>query len=99
MPARACPRDPAPRLAHPRRPALPDNQGARPLGISPDGQEVVFEWPPDIFLDQTSSLWITNSVGSSAPRWLANHAGRSAWGRIPPRPAATIYLPTVVRNR
>jgi PKD repeat protein len=59
---------------------LPDGQGVRAFSISPDGQELAFEWLPDIFLDQTSSLWITNSDGSTDPRWLANDAGRPAWG-------------------
>ena len=63
--------------------ALPDDQGARAFSISPDGQEVVFEWLPDIF-DDTSSLWIANSDGSSlgAARWLADDAGRPAWGPV-----------------
>ena len=78
---------------------LPDDQGARAFSISPDGQEVVFEWVTDIFLDQTSSLWITNSDGSGIPRWLANDAGRPAWGQIPPPPTAHVYLPMVVRGR
>lgn len=77
--------------------ALPDNQGARAFSISPDGQEVAFEWVPDIFLDKTSSLWITNSDGSGAPRWLANDAGRPAWGQAPPPLTPRAYLPIVVK--
>jgi len=80
---------------------LPDDQGARAFSISPDGQEVVFEWVPDIFLDQTSSLWIINSDGSGAPRWLANDAGRPAWGPgATPGPAPLdkrVYLPLVIK--
>jgi len=59
--------------------SLPDDQGARAFSISPSGQEVVFEWLPDIY-DETSSLWITDSDGSSGPRWFADDAGRPAWG-------------------
>lgn len=76
---------------------LPDDQGAREISISPDGQEVVFEWVPDIFLDKTSSLWITKSDGSGAPRWLANDAGRPAWGKTPPPLTPRAYLPIVVK--
>jgi TolB protein len=78
---------------------LPDDQGARAFSISPDGQEVVFEWVPDIFLDRTSSLWITNSDGSGAPRRLANDAGRPAWGLTPASAPLDerVYLPLVVK--
>jgi hypothetical protein len=78
---------------------LPDYQGARAFSISPDGQQVVFEWLPDIFLDQASSLWIINSDGSGEPRKLADDAGRPAWGPVPPPLTPRAWLPMVVRKR
>jgi hypothetical protein len=68
---------------------LPDDEGARAFSISPDGQYIVFEWVTEVW-DPTSSLWIINSDGSGDPRWLADDAGRPAWGQVPPPPAPTI---------
>lgn len=76
---------------------LPDDQGAGGFSISPDGREVVFEWVPDMAIDNTSSLWITKSDGSGAPRWLANDAGRPAWGQTPAPLDERVYLPLVIK--
>ena len=73
------------------------DDSARGLSISPDGQYIVFERVADEF-DSTSSLWIMNRNGSGLHK-LANDAGRPAWGRVPPPPAARVYLPLVVRRR
>jgi len=57
---------------------LPDDQAARGFSISPDGQQIVFEWVTEVW-DPTSSLWIVNRDGSGL-RKLADDAGRPAWG-------------------
>jgi TolB protein len=67
---------------------LPDDEGARGISISPDGQYIVFEWVTEVW-DPTSSLWIVNRDGSGL-RKLADDAGRPAWGRTPSLPAPTI---------
>jgi len=76
--------------------SLPDDQGARAFSISPDGQEVAFEWVTEVW-DPTSSLWIINSDGSGGLRWLADDAGRPAWGRTPPPLDKHVYLPLVTK--
>jgi hypothetical protein len=58
--------------------SLPDGQGARGFSISPDGQQIVFEWVTEPW-DPTSSLWIIDRDGSGL-RKLADDAGRPAWG-------------------
>ena len=55
---------------------------AHGLGISPDGQQIVFERLVDDFDDSTSSLWIMSRDGSNL-HGLADDAGRPAWGRVP----------------
>jgi hypothetical protein len=76
---------------------LPDDQGARGFSISPDGQQIVFEWVTEPW-DPTSSLWIINRDGSGLHK-LADDAGRPAWGQVPPPPAFRVYLPMVVSSR
>jgi PKD repeat protein len=67
--------------------------GARELGISPDGQQIVFEravYPND----PTSSLWIMNRDGSGLHK-LADDAGRPAWGpSYVPQPAHAGFVGT-----
>lgn len=60
---------------------LPDDQSARGLSISPDGQQIVFERVMEAW-DPTSSLWIVNRDGSGLHK-LADDAGRPAWGQVP----------------
>jgi hypothetical protein len=67
---------------------LPDDESARGLSISPDGQYIVFEWVTEVW-DPTSSLWIMNRDGSGL-RKLADDAGRPAWGQTPALLASTI---------
>jgi WD40-like Beta Propeller Repeat len=74
---------------------LPDDEGARAFSISPDGQQVVFEWVTEVW-DPTSSLWIMNRDGSNMHK-LANDAGRPAWGRTPAPLTPRAYLPFVKR--
>jgi len=57
---------------------LPDDEGARGLSISPDGQQIVFEWVTEPW-DPTSSLWMIDRDGTDL-RKLADDAGRPAWG-------------------
>jgi hypothetical protein len=71
-----------------------DQDYARALSISPDGQYVVFEIGDEF--DSTSSLWIMNRDGSNLHK-LADDAGRPAWGRVPPPLTPGAYLPIVVR--
>jgi hypothetical protein len=71
------------------------NGGARGLSISPDGQQIVFERAVYPF-DTASSLWIMNRDGSNLHK-LADDAGRPAWGQVPAPPAASVFLPMVVR--
>lgn len=75
---------------------FPDDQGARGISISPDGQQIVFEWVTQPW-DPTSSLWIINRDGSGL-RKLADDAGRPAWGRVPSAPASTA-TPTATASR
>jgi hypothetical protein len=67
---------------------LPDDEGARGFSISPDGQQIVFEWVTEVW-DPTSSLWMVNRDGSDL-HFLVDDAGRPAWGQTPPPPAPTI---------
>ena len=70
---------------------LPDDQGARKFSISPNGQQIVFEWVTEAW-DPTSSVWIINRDGSGL-RKLADDAGRPAWGRVP-APSTPTATPT-----
>ena len=74
---------------------LADDQNLRGFSISPDGQQIVFEWVTEVW-DPTSSLWIVNRDGSGLHK-LADDAGRPAWGQVPPPPTPSAYLPMVVR--
>jgi hypothetical protein len=72
-----------------------EDGGARGLGISPDGRQIVFEravYP----LNTNSSVWIMNRDGSDL-RKLADDAGRPAWGKVPTPPSPRARLPTVER--
>jgi hypothetical protein len=57
---------------------LPDDNEARAFSLSPDGQQIVFEWTTEPW-DPTSSLWIINRDGTGL-RKLRDDAGRPAWG-------------------
>ena len=76
---------------------LPDDQGARTFSISPDGQQIVFEWVTEPW-DPTSSLWIINRDGTGLHK-LLDDAGRPAWGQTPLPPAYTVYVPVMVHSR
>ena len=64
------------------------------LGISPDGQYIVFERVDEF--DSTSSLWIVNRDGSGAHK-LVDDVGRPAWGQVPPPLTPRAYLPMLLR--
>ena len=59
---------------------LPDDESARGISISPDGQQIVFERVMDAW-DPTSSLWIVNRDGSGLHK-LGSHP----LSRRPPPP-------------
>jgi hypothetical protein len=67
---------------------LPDDNEARAFSLSPDGQQIVFEWITQPW-DPTSSLWIINRDGTGLHK-LVDDAGRPAWGPtyIPQAPHA-----------
>jgi hypothetical protein len=58
---------------------LPDDNEARAFSLSPDGQQIVFEWVKEPW-DPTSNLWIINRDGTGQHK-LVEDAGRPAWGR------------------
>jgi hypothetical protein len=72
------------------------DDSVRGISISPDGQSIVLERVDEF--DTTSSLWIMNHDGSGLHEFISD-AGRPAWGPVPPPPAATLYLPLVLRSR
>jgi PKD repeat protein len=57
---------------------LPDDNEARAFSLSPDGQQIVFEWTTEPW-DPTSDLYIINRDGTGL-RKLIEDAGRPAWG-------------------
>jgi len=57
---------------------LPDDNEARAFSLSPDGQQIVFEWVTEPW-DPTSDLYIINRDGTGQ-RPLVEDAGRPAWG-------------------
>jgi Tol biopolymer transport system component len=57
---------------------LPDDNEARAFSLSPDGQQIVFEWTTEPW-DPTSDLYIINRDGTGL-RKLVEDAGRPAWG-------------------
>jgi TolB protein len=57
---------------------LPDDNEARRFSLSPDGQQIVFEWTTEPW-DPTSDLYIINRDGTGL-RLLVEDAGRPAWG-------------------
>ena len=57
---------------------LPDDNEARAFSLSPDGQQIVFEWVTEPW-DPTSDLYIINRDGTGL-RPLVEDAGRPAWG-------------------
>ncbi len=76
--------------------SLPDDESARGISISPDGQQIVFERVMDAW-DPTSSLWIVNRDGSGLHK-LADDAGRPAWGQVPTSDPPTV-TPTATATR